>query len=630
MSGFHIFLMLLTIYIGSLVGIGFYYTGRQQSVTDFWLAGRKVGPLRTGFSAAASWLTAGAILAVIGFFMLSGLGSVWGFVAPNILALLIIALFVKRLKRLPAITQPELLEQRYAASLRAPVAVIITVVMILFAVADIKGFAFLLQVYYGLSPAWAAAIVALAVSVYVTLGGFSAVVWTDVLQYLLLAAFAIAMAFMAVDAATLVPAPTGEIPSFTDLIGTMPEGWWNPLSVGLPMALIFSLAIIPGWITEQDPWQRVWAARNTASARTGMIVGAFLIAVVFTACAVIAVSLNRLYPEIAALGFPAGMARAEPALLDFITSGRFPPFVVALTAIGLAAAAMSCADTFATSGASCLSRDIYQRFIRPEATMDQMLKANRVSVLIIILSATVASFFINSIIDAIHIATFIASAACFFPLMGGIFWKRATKEGAMAALVTGATVQILLVIADLARTAPLAPPYLETLSPLFMGHGVLVAMGLSATAYTLVSLLTPAPEPIRLAPFFEDEARQLAAAHAVRFEPADPVLPKLSETIAARANGERTLLQARLRAAGPVQWRSLVQRLKQSDPAWTNPGGYDAVYRLTDTDLLGCVMMTRGRTVHDVWLQAEPRHPALAVRHAELAASFAQVKAMLG
>ena len=365
MSGFQFFLMLLTIYIGSLVGIGFYYTGRQQSVTDFWLAGRKVGPLRTGFSAAASWLTAGAILAVIGFFMLSGLGSVWGFVAPNILALLIIALFVKRLKRLPAITQPELLEQRYAASLRAPVAVIITVVMILFAVADIKSFAFLLQVYYGLSPAWAAAIVALAVSVYVTLGGFSAVVWTDVLQYLLLAAFAIAMAFMAVDAATLVPAPTGEIPSFTDLIGTMPEGWWNPLSVGLTMALIFSLAIIPGWITEQDPWQRVWAARSTASARTGMIVGAFLIAVVFTACAVIAVSLNRLYPEIAALGFPAGMARAEPALLDFVTSGRFSPFVVALTAIGLAAATMSCADTFATSGASCLSRDIYQRFIRP-------------------------------------------------------------------------------------------------------------------------------------------------------------------------------------------------------------------------------------------------------------------------
>ena len=192
-----------------------------------------------------------------------------------------------------------------------------------------------------------------------------------------------------------------------------------------------------------------------------MIVGALLIAVVFSACAVIAVSLNRIYPEIAVMGFPAGMARAEPALLDFITSGRFSPFVVALTAIGLAAAAMSCADTFAASGASCLSRDIYQRFIRPDATMDQMLTANRISVLIIILSATAASFFINSIIDAIHIATFIASATCFFPLMGGIFWKRGTKEGAMAALLAGAGVQILLVVIDLVRTPSMAPPFLE-------------------------------------------------------------------------------------------------------------------------------------------------------------------------
>ena len=122
MSGFQMFAVLLAVYLVGLVGIGFYFNGRQLSVTDFWLAGRKVGAVNTAFSAAASWLTAGAILAVIGFFMLNGMGSIWGFVAPNILALVIIAFLAKRLKRLPAITQPELLEQRYSAALRAPVA----------------------------------------------------------------------------------------------------------------------------------------------------------------------------------------------------------------------------------------------------------------------------------------------------------------------------------------------------------------------------------------------------------------------------------------------------------------------------------------------------------------------------
>ncbi|MCK4928525.1 MAG: sodium:solute symporter family protein, partial [Methanosarcinales archaeon] len=478
MDGYQIFLILLAVYLLGLVSIGWYFTKKQKSVTDFWLAGREIGPKAIGFSAAASWLTAGGILAVIGFYMLLGMGSIWGFVAPNILALLIIALLVGRIKNLPAITQPELIEQRYSSAMRAPLGIIIAIVMILFAVADIKGLALVLEVFYGLSPLYAALIVALAVSVYVTLGGLSAVVWTDVIQFTFLAIFTIAMAALAVGAAT---SGAVDVPAITvsELFGNVDSTWWNPISIGIPMVLIFIIAIIPGWMTEQDPWQRVWAARDKKSAQHGMVLGSMLILVVFAACAVIAIGLNSIYPEIAQMGFPMGMREAEPALLRFIVES-FSPLVIALSAIGLAAAAMSCADTFATSGASCLSRDIYQRFIKPDATMKQMLVVNRVSVLIIIFSATVASFFIHSIIDAIHIATFIASASYFFPLMGGLYWKRATKEGAFAGMLIGAISQIGLVVYDLANTPAMAPPYLQTVSPILMNHGVVVGLSLSA------------------------------------------------------------------------------------------------------------------------------------------------------
>ncbi|MCD4800271.1 MAG: sodium:solute symporter family protein, partial [Methanococcoides sp.] len=91
MDGYQLFMAMLSVYICGLIGIGWYFTKRQKTVTDFWLAGRKIGTIGIGFSSAASWLTAGGILAVIGFFMLLGMGSIWGFVAPNILALLIIA-----------------------------------------------------------------------------------------------------------------------------------------------------------------------------------------------------------------------------------------------------------------------------------------------------------------------------------------------------------------------------------------------------------------------------------------------------------------------------------------------------------------------------------------------------------
>ena len=141
------------------------------------------------------------------------------------------------------------------------------------------------------------------------------------------------------------------------------------MSIGLPLVLIFVLAIVPGWVTEQDPWQRVWAARNVRSARWGMYFGSFLVAVVFAGCAVIAIGLNSLYPDIAQMGFPMGMEKAEPALLTFILQQTQSPLLLALSAVALATAAMSCTDTFAASGGSCLARDIYQRYLRPEATM---------------------------------------------------------------------------------------------------------------------------------------------------------------------------------------------------------------------------------------------------------------------
>jgi SSS family solute:Na+ symporter len=134
-----------------------------------------------------------------------------------------------------------------------------------------------------------------------------------------------------------------------------------------------------------------------------MLLGSFLVAVVFAGCSLIALGLNSIYPEIAKAGFPMGMAKAEPALLTFIMDSQFSEFSLALCAVALAAAAMSCADTFAASGASCLARDIFQRYLHKDATMTQMRIANRISVLLIVLLATVGSFFIHSIIDAIHI-----------------------------------------------------------------------------------------------------------------------------------------------------------------------------------------------------------------------------------
>ena len=629
MNGYTTFLVLLAVYLAVLVSIGWYFNKKQKSITDFWLAGRSLGPLALGFSAAASWLTAGGILSVIGLYMIFGMGSIWEFVAPNILALLILALLVGKIKNLPAITQPELLEQRYGSAVRLPIAIIIAVVMILFAVSDVTGLSLVLQVFYGLDPLYAAAIVAIVVSLYVTLGGLSAVVWTDVIQFAFLGLFTLAMAFVAVGTVAGGSFDVSAISS-SGFFGNVSSNWWNPLSIGLPLVIIYIIAIIPGWISEQDPWQKVWAARDAKSARLGMLFGAVMITLVFGSCAILAIGLNSIYPEIGEMG-AAGMGLAESALLTFVTD-RFSssPILIAFSAIGLAAASMSCTDTFATSGASCISRDIYQRYIKPDATMKDMLKVNRISVLIIILAATAGSFVIPNIIDAIHIATFIASASYFFPLMGGLYWKRATKEGAFAGMTVGFLVQVSLVAIDLIKAPNAGVYYLESISPILMSHGVIVGMGLSAIAFFAISLITKPSSRTNLAPFFKEEAEELVSHETREISEIDPAYTSFLQNLNEKVAGERAHLQLNLQTSKTLSWQELVEKLKSNSSAWVTPTGIDSVYRLTHGDMLACVSVSRGSEDKDIWLKAEPKLEVVGRQKKELFAAYEELKKLLG
>jgi len=630
MQNYQIFLLLMAVYLIGLISIGLYFSKKQKSVTDFWLAGRRIGSVAIGFSAASSWMTAGGILAVIGLYIVLGMSSIWSFVAPNILALLLIALLVGKIKHLPAITQPELLEQRYSSTLRGPVAFIIAIVMILFAVADIRGLSLVLEIFFGLPPIYAAAIVAIAISLYVTLGGFSAVVWTDMVQFVLLSVFALSMAFIVVSAAT---AGTAEIPaiSTSELLGNVSTDWWNPFIIGIPAVMIFIFAIIPGWVTEQDPWQRIWASRDEKSARNGMIMGSFLIFLVFgVACTLIAIGLSYLYPGIPASFAEIGMgamAQAEPALLFFIVE-NLSPLALGLAGVGLAAAAMSSADTFATSGGSCLSRDIYQRYIKPGATMKEMMAVNRISVLIIVLAATFFSFYITGIIEAIHIATFIASASYFFPLMGGLYWKRATKEGALAGLVVGAVAQIAFTIIDYSSTPLTAIGFLAPISPLLSNHGVILGMLLSGVAFFGVSLATRPSSLVNLAPFFADEAEKLVKED-ILVQDSDVQYKKLLGSLDKEITGDRASLKLNLEASATVNWDRFINELKSIHPSWVTPTGVNSVYWLTKGDMLACVSLSRGHTEKEIWFSSEPRAKDVEEASKEFFTAFKQVSQAL-
>ena len=614
------FLVFLAIYIAILLGIGLYFSRRQRSETDFWLAGRELGPISIGLAAASAWTTASALLLATGLFLLYGIGSIWIWVFPNIAGLAIIAAISGRIKNIPALTQPELMEIRYDPMIRAPVAVAVTIMMILFSVTDFIGFKMVLGTFFGIEPIFAIAIMAVSVALYVGVGGFRAVVWTDMIQYILLAGLAAYVAHMALGLSA------NEGVSLIAASSMLGADWWDIFSMGgILGALVFIVALVPGWVAEQDPWQKVWAARDDRSAKRGLLLGATLLVLIYSFCLLAAIGLSVIYPR------PGNEMEAEMLYLRII-SDNVPGWLLGLLTIGFAAASMSCTDTFATSGASCLSRDLIQRHLWPTATVKEMLILNRILIVIMVFISALIALNVDSIMDAVIIATVIGTTSYFFPIIGGLYWKRATKWGAMAALVAGGGTQILLVSYEqFWLKAPL-----DSISPYLVEHGVLVGLSLSALFFVGVSLATRQAEDIRLAPFFTDIAERVFQGDLPRVDRTNPDYLKIASDIEEKLAGDRIHLRLTIEYSLAheeavhqlLMWKPFIEKLQERHPVWFTPTGSHVAYRLSQADMQACIKMVHG-TSRQIWLNSEPRQEEGDRQRDELVIAYLEIGEVL-
>ncbi|MDD5734315.1 MAG: sodium:solute symporter family protein [Methanothrix soehngenii] len=620
MDAYSLFLVFLAIYIAILLGIGLYFSRRQRSETDFWLAGRELGPISIGLAAASAWTTASALLLATGLFLLYGIGSIWIWVFPNIAGLAIIAAISGRIKNIPALTQPELMEIRYDPMIRAPVAVAVTIMMILFSVTDFIGFKMVLGTFFGIEPIFAIAIMAVSVALYVGVGGFRAVVWTDMIQYILLAGLAAYVAHMALGLSA------NEGVSLIAASSMLGADWWDIFSMGgILGALVFIVALVPGWVAEQDPWQKVWAARDDRSAKRGLLLGATLLVLIYSFCLLAAIGLSVIYPR------PGNEMEAEMLYLRII-SDNVPGWLLGLLTIGFAAASMSCTDTFATSGASCLSRDLIQRHLWPTATVKEMLILNRILIVIMVFISALIALNVDSIMDAVIIATVIGTTSYFFPIIGGLYWKRATKWGAMAALVAGGGTQILLVSYEqFWLKAPL-----DSISPYLVEHGVLVGLSLSALFFVGVSLATRQAEDIRLAPFFTDIAERVFQGDLPRVDRTNPDYLKIASDIEEKLAGDRIHLRLTIEYSRAheeavhqlLMWKPFIEKLQERHPVWFTPTGSHVAYRLSQADMQACIKMVHG-TSRQIWLNSEPRQEEGDRQRDELVIAYLEIGEVL-
>src|SRR5881394_4081372 len=365
-------LVIIGVYFLLVFCIGFYFARKERTSTDYFLASRDIGWFFIGASLFVSNISTEHFIGLSGTGASSGL-AVGHFEWLACLILLILGwVFVPFYLRSNVFTMPQFLERRFSRSCAVYLAGISIIAYIFTKISvQLYAAAIVLERVVGWSPLTAAVILVIATGVYTIAGGLAAVIYTDLVQTLILLAGAIALTIIGLD----------KVGGFAGLRAAVPVDYFHmmkPATDGeFPWTGIFFGAPILGiwyWCTDQVIVQRVLSAKDQGHAKAGTIFAGFLkILPVFVLVLPGLIALG-LYPELFHV-VDGKITNGDIAYPTMIVN-LLPRGLVGLMIAALLAALMGAMSSVFNSASTMVTLDFYKKF-RPAATESQLVNFGR-------------------------------------------------------------------------------------------------------------------------------------------------------------------------------------------------------------------------------------------------------------
>jgi SSS family solute:Na+ symporter len=422
-------LSVLLLYAGVLMAIGLWIGRRVSQSSDFFVAGRRLGPGLIFATLLAANIGAGSTVGAAGLGYRDGL-SAWWWVGSAGLGSIVLAFWVgPRLRRVAAAhnlrTVGDFLEHRYGREVRATIAILLWIGTLAILAGQLLAMGYVLNAVTGLDRWVGAVIGGIVVTVYFTAGGLLTSVWVNAVQLaVLLLGFVIAgpLILSSVGGWSQVVERTREIDGYWNLWRGGGSGWFYLAMLG------------PSFIVSPGIVQRVYGARDDRAVQLGVGlngVALLLFAAVPPLLGMIARSVAPDLPD-------------QDLALPTLLLQSLPPLVGALGLAAIFSAEISSADAILFMLATSLSRDLYHRFVRPDASDTQVLRVARLAAVVGGALATGIAILSNSIIDALAIFYTLLAVSLFVPLIVGLYVRRVRTPEAMASI--GAGVAVIAVV----------------------------------------------------------------------------------------------------------------------------------------------------------------------------------------
>src|SRR5438874_2737526 len=430
-------LTIIGVYFLVVFGIGFYFSRRERTSEEYFLAGRDVGWFFIGASLFVSNISTEHFIGLSGTGASSGL-AVGHFEWLACLILLILGwVFVPFYLRSNVFTMPQFLERRFSRQCAVYLAAI-SIIAYIFTKISVQLYAasVVLERVAGWSLWKTAVVLVVATGVYTIAGGLAAVIYTDTVQTLILIAGAAALTIIGLHRVgglehlrTMVP------PSYFHMMKPASDSQfpWTGIFFGAPILGIWY------WCTDQVIVQRVLSARDEGHAKAGTIFAGFLkILPVFLLVVpgLIAVALFR---DLFKFG-PSGQVLNGDIAFPTLIINLLPPGLVGLMIAALLAALMGGMASVFNSASTLVTLDFYKK-LRPQASESRLVGIGRFATGVMVLLGIAWVPFIHLISSQLYIylqsvqAYISPSIAVCFIL--GIRWPRFNGRGAISSLLTG-------------------------------------------------------------------------------------------------------------------------------------------------------------------------------------------------
>ncbi|MCB2230799.1 sodium:solute symporter family protein [bacterium] len=454
-------------YLVLLIIVGAWRSTVVKSQDDFMVAGRRLSANVLVGTLLATWIGSGSIIAGAGLAYEKGISAIWFDIGVWI-AIVILYLIAGRVRKFAQYTVPDILEARYNRYARV-LATIVTIIAYTAIVSyQFRAGGMVLNLVTGLPVDTGMVLTALFVIGYTMLAGMISVAYTDVVNgIIMILGLVIALPFM-----------LNNINGWEGLSTALPASHLEPLgNMTLIEALGYTLPTLLLLLGESGMYQRFFSARDERTAKRAVVGWIFGTIFLETLIIVLGIVGHGLYSDI------------DPEMVILHSVKNSLPIAVGCLALAaIVAVIVSTADSFLLVPSTNFMRDIYQRFINPHASQQQMVHLSRVVVVILGIVAFLQLRFFESVLEMALYAYTMYGVAITPALLACFFWKRATTAGGVCSILGGMIVTLVWETAG-------QPLELPTVYP---------ALSVSLSLLVVVSLLGAKPSRTQWQPFFED------------------------------------------------------------------------------------------------------------------------------